>query len=106
MAVIAVWKCDRDGSMFEDKKAADAHDKMLELAENITLLIEAGVPGIKEQDAEAIGLLLAARSEDLVKACKGKPEVLLQELDDIKQQSADNGSESSAESSKVASIKG
>lgn len=43
MAVIAVWKCDRDGSMFEDKKLADAHDKMLELAESITRLIEANV---------------------------------------------------------------
>ncbi|WP_075187831.1 YebG family protein [Teredinibacter haidensis] len=77
MAVIAVWKCDRDGSMFDDKKAADAHDKMLELAASITSLIEAEVPGVSEQDVEAIGLLLAKRSDDLVKACKGKPSVLL-----------------------------
>lgn len=77
MAVIAVWKCDRDGSMFEDKKAADEHDKMLELAENISRLIEDNIPGIGDADLEAIGLLLAGRREDLVKACKGKPEVLL-----------------------------
>lgn len=77
MAVIAVWKCDRDGSMFEDKKAADEHDKMLELAESITRLIEAEVQGVSEADAESIGLLLARRKDDLAKACKGKPELLL-----------------------------
>ncbi|MDO6422250.1 YebG family protein [Saccharophagus degradans] len=91
MAVIAVWKCDRDGSMFEDKKLADAHDKMLELAESITRLIEANVPGVSEADVETIGLLLAKRSDDLIKACKGKPEVLLANLDgDADDESASN----------------
>jgi len=103
MAVIAVWKCDRDGSMFEDKKAADAHDKMLELAENITLLIEAGVPGINEQHAEAVGLLLASRSDDLVKACKGKPDVLVETLENSGTPPQDA---LSTENGKVASIKG
>jgi dsDNA-binding SOS-regulon protein len=51
MAVIAVWQCDRDGSMFEDKKLAEEHDKYL---------------------------LLAQRREQLAKACKGKPEELLE----------------------------
>ncbi|MFT7558137.1 MAG: dsDNA-binding SOS-regulon protein [Flavobacteriales bacterium] len=83
MAVIAVWKCDRDGSMFEDKKTADAHDKMLELAENITALIEGNIDGVSEASAEAIGLLLAKRSDDLVKACKGKPEVLLEKSEAV-----------------------
>ena len=32
MAVIAVWKCDRDGTMFADKKEAEEYDKMLELS--------------------------------------------------------------------------
>ena len=77
MAVVAVWKCDRDGSMFEDKKLAEAHDKMLELAANITQLIESNIKSVSEDDAEAIGLLLANRSEDLAKACKGKPEILI-----------------------------
>ena len=81
MAVIAVWQCDRDGSMFEDKKQAEEHDKYLELAANITSLIESQIPGINEQHSEAIGLLLAERSEQLAKACKGRPEVLLEELD-------------------------
>lgn len=76
MAVVTVWKCDRDGSMFEDKKTADEHDKMLELAECISQLIEAEAK-VSEADAERIGLLLARRKDDLAKACKGKPELLL-----------------------------
>ncbi len=82
MAVVAVWKCDRDGKMFDDKKAAEAHDKMLELAANITQLIENSVEGISEAHSEAIGLLLAERSDLLAKACKGKPEMLLEGTED------------------------
>lgn len=80
MAVIAVWQCDRDGSMFEDKKLAEEHDKYLELAANITQLIEREIPGIDEKHSEAIGLMLAQRREQLAKACKGKPEELLMPL--------------------------
>ncbi|WP_370980406.1 YebG family protein [Agaribacterium sp. ZY112] len=79
MAVIAVWKCDRDGAMFANKKDAEEHDKMLELAENISALLEKNIDGLDENQSEAIGLLLARRREDLAKACKGKPELLLQE---------------------------
>ena len=79
MAVVAVWKCDRDGAMFDNKKDAEEHDKMLELAANITSLIERHIDGISEEAGEEIGLLLAKRRDDLAKACKGKPEVLLQE---------------------------
>jgi len=38
MAVVAVWKCDRDNKMFENKKDAEDYDRMLELAANITAL--------------------------------------------------------------------
>lgn len=79
MAVIAVWQCDRDGAMFRNKKDADDHDKMLELAENITALIEQEITGVDEQQAEAIGLLLAKRRDILARACKNKPELLLEE---------------------------
>ncbi|SMF52219.1 hypothetical protein SAMN02745866_03325 [Alteromonadaceae bacterium Bs31] len=85
MAVIAVWKCDRDGTMFEDKKSAEMHDKMLELAANISYLIEKEITGISEQNLEQIGMLLAKRSDDLVKACKGKPEVLLKQAPQVKE---------------------
>ncbi|WP_250461043.1 YebG family protein [Microbulbifer litoralis] len=79
MAVVAVWKCDRDGAMFDNKKDAEEHDKMLELAANITSLIERHIDGISEDAGEEIGLLLAKRREVLAKACKGKPEMLLDE---------------------------
>jgi hypothetical protein len=78
MAVVAMWKCDRDDSMFDNKKDADAYDKMLELAEGFTLFLEKHAEGISEQDAESIGLLLSKNKEQLITACKGKPEVLLQ----------------------------
>lgn len=78
MGVVAVWQCDRDGRMFADKKEAEEHDKMLELAENISSLIQKHLPSLSEQDNEAIGLLLAEHREVLAKACKGKPEALLE----------------------------
>jgi dsDNA-binding SOS-regulon protein len=77
MAVIAVWKCDRDGTMFADKKEAEEYDKMLELAANISYLIEQNIPKVDESICEDIGLLLAKHRENLAKACKGKPELLL-----------------------------
>lgn len=78
MAVVAVWQCDRDGTMFQDKKEAEEYDKMLELAENISALIERHVPDVSAEHGEAVGLLLAKHREVLAKACKGKPDLLLE----------------------------
>lgn len=80
MAVIAVWQCDRDGSMFQDKKEAEEYDKMLELAENISQLLDQHVPGGSTDHNEAIGLFLAKHRDLLARACKGKPELLLEEI--------------------------
>lgn len=76
MAVIAMWKCDRDGAMFDNKKDADAHDKELELGSAFTQLLEQTIPGIDELKAEEFGLLLARNKELVMKACKGNPEAL------------------------------
>ncbi len=89
MAIVAMWKCDRDDSMFDSKKDADAHDKMLELAENFGLLLEKKIAGISEKDAENIGLLLSKNKDTLIAACKGKPELLL-EIGSEKQSEASN----------------
>ncbi|MBR9913189.1 MAG: YebG family protein [Gammaproteobacteria bacterium] len=97
MAVIAVWKCDRDGKMFDDKKAADEHDKMLEFAANVTAVIEREVKSVDEAAAEEIGLLFAKHRELLAKACKGKPEALL-EMNTVA--SADAGNVTSLAASK------
>jgi len=77
VAVVAMWKCDRDDSMFDNKKDADAYDKMLELAENFSSLLSKQIEGISEQDAENIGLLLSKNKNILIAACKGKPDLLL-----------------------------
>ena len=78
MAVVAMWKCDRDDTMFDNKKDADAHDKMLELAENFSYLLGKQIEGISEQDAENIGLLLSKNKDILIAACKGNPDLLLE----------------------------
>ncbi|WP_275098432.1 YebG family protein [Sedimenticola hydrogenitrophicus] len=85
MAVIAMWKCDRDNSMFEDKKTADAHDRMLELGEQFAHLLEQVIPGVDEKAAEEFGLVLARNKELIIQACKGRPEALAEiELQDGK----------------------
>lgn len=76
MAVIAMWKCDRDGTMFDDKKSADAYDKMLELGEVFTRLLEQVIPDVDESKAEEFGLILARNKEQVVLACKGKIEAM------------------------------
>ena len=77
MAVVAMWKCDRDDAMSDSKKDANAHDKMLELADSFRLLLEEQIEDISEQDAENIGLLLSKNKDILIAACKGQPGLLL-----------------------------
>ena len=90
MAVVAMWKCDRDDAMFDSKKEADAHDKMLELAENFSALFEKQIDGISEKDAENIGILFSRNKDILIAACKGQPTLLL-----------DIGSQSTQEASNI-----
>ena len=102
MAVIAVWQCDRDGTMFQDKKAAEEYDKMLELAENISALIDKAVPELDPQHAETIGLYLAKHRDVLARACKGKPELLAEDLDATP---GSNSQEDAIEDPKITPIK-
>lgn len=76
MAVIAMWLCDRDDSMFNSKKEAEAHDKMLELGEQFTALLEREIPKIDSSQAEAFGILLAKNKDLVMRACKGDSEAL------------------------------
>ncbi len=71
MAVIAMWLCDRDNSMFNSKKEAEAHDKMLELGEQFAALMEQQISGIDLKQAEAFGILLAKNRDLVMRACKG-----------------------------------
>ncbi len=78
MAVITLFMSDRDPKKtFTDKKAADNYDKMLELAENVSLWIEKSIKGLSEEQIENIGMLIAENKDLLSKAIKGKPESLL-----------------------------
>lgn len=88
MAVVAMWKCDRDDTMYESKKEADAHDKMLELAEGFSVFLGKNIQGISEEDAENIGLLLSKNKNVLMAACKGNPDLLLGLGDDEQQESS------------------
>lgn len=76
MAVVAKWMCDRDNTMFNTKKEADAYDQMLELGEQFTALLEKHIPGVDANKAEDFGIFLAKNKDALVQACKGKPELL------------------------------
>ena len=79
--------------MFNNKKDADAYDKMLELAEKFSLFLGKQIEGISEQDAENIGLLLSKNKNVLIAACKGKPDLLL-----------DIGSEDQMEASNITAL--
>jgi uncharacterized protein len=79
MAVVTLYMSDRDQSKtFSDKKEADNYDKMLELAENVSIWMEKEVEGLSEAQTESIGMLIAQNKDNLFKALKGKPEVLLE----------------------------
>ncbi|MCL6270911.1 YebG family protein [Sansalvadorimonas sp. 2012CJ34-2] len=63
--------------MFADKKAAEEHDRMLELADNLTSFLQSQMT-ISDNAAEEIGLLMARNKEALSRAFKGKPEMLFE----------------------------
>ncbi len=77
MSITPMWRVDQDGSMFTDKKAAEEYDRMLELAANITSLLE-GSFEIDETLAEEVGLLFARNKDAFAKAFKGKPDLILE----------------------------
>lgn len=77
MAVRVCYMSDRDEDrLFASKKEADAHDKMLELAENISAMMGHRFPALGEGTAEEIGLFLANEKALLLKAVKGRPEAI------------------------------
>jgi dsDNA-binding SOS-regulon protein len=76
MAVVAKWMCDRDNSMFDNKKDADAYDKMLELAEGFAALLQQHIPSVDEAQAEEFGIFLSKNKEAVMQASKGRVEAL------------------------------
>lgn len=76
MAVIPMWKCDRDGTMFTSKRDADEYDKMLETGEMLSGAIQAVLPAVSEEQAMEIGLFLSRNRDVVIKALKGSAEEL------------------------------
>ncbi len=79
MAVITLYQSDYDLSKtFTDKKDADVYDKMLELAQNVGTWMKHNVPDLTDDQIASLGSLVAENKADLIKALKGKSEILLQ----------------------------
>ncbi len=79
MAVVTLFMSDRDPQKtFTDKKSADNYDKILELAENVSVWMENSIEGLSDQQTEAIGMLIAENKDLLAKAIKSKSDVLLE----------------------------
>lgn len=76
MAVIPMWKVDRDNSMHTSKSEADKHDQMLEIGELFAGAVKSAAPDITAVQAEAIGLYLSRNREAVAKLCKGARDAL------------------------------
>ena len=60
MAVEIIYRSTRDlETTFLDRKLADAHDQMLELAEVLTQVLVKHVPGLDENMAEEASIFMA-----------------------------------------------
>lgn len=74
MAVIVRYIVVRNGEekmTFATKKEADAHDKMLDVADNLFEFLEEAGLKIEEQQLEDISLLLAQNREKLIPILRG-----------------------------------
>ncbi|MNF31301.1 DNA damage-inducible protein YebG [compost metagenome] len=77
MAVEVVYRSSRDlERLFMDKAEADRHDKMLELAELLTEVLQKAVPSLNEQQGEELGIFMAKNREIFAKAFKNQPDAL------------------------------
>ncbi|MDA7087174.1 YebG family protein [Pseudomonas sp. SA3-5] len=77
MAVEVVYRSSRDlERLFMDKAEADRHDKMLELAELLTDVLQKAVPSLNEQQGEELGIFMAKNREVFAKAFKNQPDAL------------------------------
>ncbi len=77
MAVEVVYRSSRDPErLFMDKAEADRHDKMLELAENLSEALHKAVPSLSEEQLEELGIYMARHREIFARAFKNQPEAL------------------------------
>ena len=74
MAVIVKYIVVRNGEekmTFATKKEADAHDKMLDIADNLFEFLESAKIKLNESQLEEVSLLLAEKRDKLVSILRG-----------------------------------
>lgn len=77
MAVETLYRSTRDlETTFVDRKLADAHDQMLELAELLTDTLIKHVPGISEKHAEDVSIYMAKNRSVFAAAFKNNASAL------------------------------
>ncbi|MCI3943974.1 hypothetical protein BW686_11025 [Pseudomonas syringae] len=77
MAVETLYRSTRDlETTFVDRKLADAHDQMLELAELLTDVLVKNVPGISEKHAEDASIYMAKNRAVFAAAFKNNASAL------------------------------
>ncbi|SDE86464.1 YebG family protein [Phytopseudomonas seleniipraecipitans] len=77
MAVEVVYRSSRDPErLFMDKAEADRHDKMLELAELLSDVLQKAVPSLSEEQGEELGIYMARNRDVFAKAFKNQPDAL------------------------------
>jgi len=83
MAVEVRYLVIRDGKevgMYTSKKEADAHDKMLDIAESLFAFIEkAAHIDLKENQLEELSIYLSHNREEVIRILKGTPSPTLQD---------------------------
>lgn len=77
MAVETLYRSSRDlETLFVDRKLADAHDQMLELAEALTEVLLKNVANLSEKQAEDAGIFMAKNRAVFATAFKGNAAAL------------------------------
>lgn len=77
MAVETLYRSTRDvETTFVDRKLADAHDQMLELAESLTDVLLKNVAGLTEKQAEDASIFMAKNRAVFASAFKNNLAVL------------------------------
>jgi uncharacterized protein len=74
MAVETIYRSTfKSGVVFLNRAEADAYDRVLETAENLSSLIRHVLPNVSEDDAEKLGIFMAERRDSLAVALKKNP---------------------------------
>ncbi|MFL1449271.1 YebG family protein [Pseudomonas tritici] len=78
MAVETVYRSTHKPEvLFMTRQEADLHDRMLEVAENLSTLFRHVLPSLSEDDAEKLAIFMSERRDELVPGLKKNPADIL-----------------------------